>query len=229
MATDLQAVIFDLDGVITNTAEYHFLAWKKLANELRIPFSKECNEELKGISRMESLEKILACGGRKYDFSESEKMSLAAKKNEHYQRLIEEITPRDILPGIQAFISAIKRASLKLGVASASKNALTVLNALALQSEFDCIVDAKEIKNGKPHPEIFLEAAKLLNVDPAGCIGIEDSQAGIKAIKAAGMYAVAIGEKDVFGNADLVVTTTAELSFEYIKKCYDMKLQNSDK
>jgi beta-phosphoglucomutase len=219
----LKAVIFDLDGVITDTAEYHFLAWKALSEELAIPFTREFNEELKGISRMESLEKILVLGGKQNDFSESEKAMLAARKNDHYCRLIEEITPSDILPGISEFISAIKNHGIKMGLASVSKNAFTVMNRLELTSEFDTIVDAATIQKGKPDPEIFLRASEQLGVEPNACIGIEDAEAGIAAIKAAGMFAVGIGNEKRLGQADLVYRSTKELRFEEIREAFILK------
>lgn len=220
MRKQLQAIIFDLDGVITDTAAYHYLAWKQLASDLNIPFSKEFNEELKGISRTESLEKILANGGRQSDFTDEQKMQLSSLKNDHYLKLIQNLKPADILPGIKTLIDDIKTNGLKLGLASASKNAFTVMKALELENDFDCIVDANTIKNGKPNPEIFLTAAQLLKVEVAACIGIEDAVAGIEAIKAAGMYAIAIGKKEVFNNADFVVEETSRLSYLEIVNHY---------
>ncbi len=211
--------MFDLDGVITDTAEYHYEAWKVLAEELNIPFSRAFNEELKGVSRTDSLEKILAHGGRKQDFTEEEKEALADKKNEYYLTLIQRINPADVLPGILAFIAEIKDRGLKTGIASASKNAFTVIESLGLMGQFDIIVDSKTIKQGKPHPEIFMTAASLLNVDADACIGVEDAVAGVTAIKGAGMFAVAIGPKESFRHADLVYGSTAELSLEQILGC----------
>lgn len=216
----LQAIIFDLDGVITNTAEFHYQAWKQLADKLNIPFNKEFNEELKGISRMESLEKILIHGNRQNDFSDSEKMMLAAEKNQQYIKLIERLTPADILPGIKQLIKDCKKKKIMLALASASKNARTVIKALGLDNVFDVIVDAKTIQNGKPDPEIFLTAANLLNVEVSSCIGIEDAAAGVEAIKAAGMYAVGVGKKETFEKADYVVEKNDELVFEEIIKHY---------
>ncbi|HAQ07352.1 MAG TPA: beta-phosphoglucomutase [Bacillus bacterium] len=216
MTRPLEAFIFDLDGVITDTAEYHFLAWKALAEDLGITFTREDNEELKGVSRMDSLEKILAIGGRETDFTAEEKDILANKKNDHYLTLIQNITPADLLPSIKELITDIKGKGLKLGMASASKNAFTVMESLGLKSEFDIIVDAKTVVNGKPHPEVFLRAAEMLEVEPAACIGVEDAAAGVQAIKGAGMFAVAVGPKESFTNADLVYASTAELSFEKI-------------
>jgi beta-phosphoglucomutase len=221
MTRPLKAFIFDLDGVITDTAEYHFLAWKALAEDLGITFTREDNEELKGVSRMDSLEKILAIGGRENDFSAEEKDALADKKNDHYLTLIQNITTEDLLPAIKDLISAIKANGLKLGLASASKNAFTVMESLGMKSEFDIIVDAKTVVNGKPHPEVFLRAAEMLGVEPEACIGVEDAAAGVQAIKSAGMYAVAVGPKESFENADLVYGSTAELSFEEIVKEYN--------
>lgn len=221
MKKQLDAFIFDLDGVITDTAEYHFLAWQALANELGITFTREDNELLKGISRMESLEKILEIGGRSGDFSGQEKEALASKKNNHYLTLITKISPSDILPGIKELLVAIKANGLKLGLASASKNAFTVMESLGLKDDFDVIVDAKTVRNGKPDPEVFLTAARLLDVNPESCIGVEDAVAGVQAIKAAGMYAVAIGSEESFPLADVVYRETGELSFEKIKELFN--------
>ena len=221
MIRQLDAVIFDLDGVITDTAEYHYLAWKALAESLGIEFTREDNEQLKGVSRLESLEKILVLGGRENDFTPAEKEEIAARKNEHYVRLIADITPDDLLPGIRELVDDIKRKGLKLGLASASKNAFTVMESLGMREEFDVIVDASTVVNGKPHPEVFLRAASMLEADPAACIGIEDAAAGVEAIKAAGMYAVAIGRKESFPGADLVYSHTAELSLDNIILKYD--------
>lgn len=224
MKKALEAVIFDLDGVITDTAEYHYLAWKAVAEELNIPFSRDFNEELKGISRLVSLEKILIHGGRESDFTAEEKASLADKKNMYYRSLIQKLTPADILPGISQLISNIKEQGLKIALASVSKNALTVMKRLELKEQFDFIVDAKKIKNGKPDPEIFLKAAKQLNVEPVSCVGIEDAAAGIEAIKKAGMFAVGIGSRETLAKADLVYQSTSELDLNIIMKSYELSL-----
>lgn len=216
MSKPLQAFIFDLDGVITDTAEFHYLAWKALGEELGISFTREFNEELKGVSRMDSLEKILALGNRENDFSLKEKEALATKKNEHYVRLIANISPDDILPGIKDLITEMKENGYRLGLASVSKNAFTVMDSLGLTGEFDVIVDAATIAKGKPNPEIFLTAAKLLNVDPSACIGIEDAAAGVDSIKDAGMFAVGIGSEDSLRKADLIYSSTEELSLSDI-------------
>ena len=217
----LKAFIFDLDGIITDTAEYHFLAWKALAEDLNISFTRELNEELKGISRMDSLEKILQFGGKEQEFSEQEKLELATKKNEHYVELINRITTSDILPGIETLLSDIKQANLGIALASASKNANMVLEALKLKDQFDYIVDVTKIKKGKPDPEIFLKAAELLKVNPSTCIGVEDAIAGVEAIKGAGMYAVAVGPEHSFPKADLVYEKTDDLSFKDIRERFE--------
>jgi beta-phosphoglucomutase len=220
MSKPLQAFIFDLDGVITDTAEYHYLAWKTLGEELGIPFTREFNEELKGVSRMDSLEKILALGNRQNDFNQDEKEALATKKNEHYVNLIANISPKDILPGIKALITAIKERGYKLGLASVSKNALAVMNSLELKEEFDVIVDAATISKGKPDPEIFLTAAKLLDVEPTACIGIEDAAAGVDSIKDAGMFAVGVGSEKSLARADIIYSSTEKLSLDEIIRIY---------
>jgi beta-phosphoglucomutase len=220
MTKPLKAFIFDLDGVITDTAEYHYLAWKTLGEELGIPFTREFNEELKGVSRMDSLEKILSLGNRENHFSLEEKEALATKKNEHYVRLIENISPDDILPGIKELISEIKENGYRLGLASVSKNAFTVMNSLGLKGEFDVIVDAATIVKGKPDPEIFLTAAKLLDVDPSACIGIEDAAAGVDSIKDAGMFAVGVGSEESLAKADIIYSSTEKLSLSSIMIAY---------
>lgn len=220
MSKPLQAFIFDLDGVITDTAEYHYLAWKALGEELGIPFTREFNEELKGVSRMDSLEKILALGNRENDFSVKEKEALATKKNEHYVRLIANISPDDILPGIKGLITEVKEKGYKLGLASVSKNAFTVMDSLGLKGEFDVIVDAATIVKGKPDPEIFLTAAKLLNVDPSACIGIEDAAAGVDSIKDASMFAVGVGSETSLVKADIIYSSTEQLSLANIIRAY---------
>lgn len=203
-----RGVIFDLDGVITDTARYHYLAWKKLADELGIYFDEVINERLKGVSRLESLEIILEKSDKKY--SQEEKEYYANKKNEYYKEMIKRITPQDLLPGVERFIEELKKRGIKTAIASVSKNAFTVLENLKIKDKFDYIVDANEIKHGKPDPEIFLNAAKHLGIPPERCIGIEDSAAGITAIKRAGMYAVGVGNPETVKEADLILKDLSE-------------------
>ncbi|ETI70176.1 beta-phosphoglucomutase [Neobacillus vireti] len=209
----LKAVIFDLDGVITDTAEWHYLAWRELANRIGIDFNREFNEELKGISRMESLEKILALGGKADRYSETEKIELASTKNDHYVQLLTQMKPDAIFPGIKELLEELKANGVLIGLASASKNAPAILQSLEITNYFQTVVNPDEVERGKPAPDIFLRAAEKLAVSPAECIGIEDATAGITAIKDAGMYAVGVGtiEKMKQAGADLVVEDTQEL------------------
>ncbi|WP_239454050.1 beta-phosphoglucomutase [Bacillus suaedaesalsae] len=212
----IKAFIFDLDGVITDTAEYHYLAWKALAEEIGITFDREFNEKLKGVGRMDSLERILELGKTQHDFTLGEKEQLATKKNDHYKQLITNITHEDILPGIEELLKEIKKNGYLLGLASASKNAPEVLRSLGLYEQFDCIADAAAVEKSKPAPDIFLLAASMLKVEPSQCIGIEDAESGIEAIHSAGMFAVGVGDEESLKSADYYVSNTTELSLENI-------------
>lgn len=219
----LKAVIFDLDGVVTDSAKYHYLAWKELANELNIPFDEEYNEKLKGVSRMESLELILKNGNAENNYSAEEKARLADKKNEHYKELIKEITPADMLPGIENFLKEIKANNIKTALASVSKNAPFIIKQLQAEKYFDYIADAAAVPNAKPFPDIFLVGAEALGVKPENCIGVEDARTGIEAIHRAGMLAVGVGTPAEMEEADLVLTTS-ELSLELILDKFNMEL-----
>ncbi len=209
----LKAVIFDLDGVITDTAEYHYQAWKYLSNELGIPFDRKFNERLKGIDRMKSLELILERGNIK--LSESKKTELAIQKNQHYQKLIAMVTPENILPGISNFLKELKNSGIKTAIASVSKNAMTVLKSLGIKDQFDFIVNAADIIKGKPDPEIFFRAAEGLKILPRDCAGIEDSSAGIESIKQAGMYSIGVGSGS--GNPHWKIKDTTTLTLDALK------------
>ncbi|MCJ8011607.1 beta-phosphoglucomutase [Paenibacillus sp. KQZ6P-2] len=211
----LQAVLFDLDGVITDTAKYHFIAWKQMAERIGIEIDSEFNESLKGIERMQSLERILIHGHQEQKYSQAEKERLAQEKNEEYVALLANLTPEDTYPGINELLQELRENNIPTVIASASKNAPLILEALQLKSYFHGIVDPGGIP-GKPEPDIFLKAAEQVGADPMCCIGIEDSQAGIEAIKAAGMYAVGIGEENILGpsGADIVYPSTRELALQ---------------
>ncbi len=212
----IQAFIFDLDGVLTDTAEYHFLAWKQLATQLGIEFSRADNELLKGVDRMGSLELILQLG--QVQLSQDEKLMLAEQKNAEYLKLVETMSPADLFPGVLPLFSSLKAAGVKTALASASKNAALVLQKLCIPDLFDYVADSNLIKNGKPDPEIFLTCAQVLGVAPERCIGVEDAPAGVTAIKAAGMYALGIGEPHALTQADLVIPAVAALDQQLLTK-----------
>ena len=203
MTTSPCAFIFDLDGVITDTAHLHFLAWRDLARSVGVEFDEAFNEQLKGVSRMDSLERILARSGTQ--FSVSDKAVLADRKNIDYLRLIETITPADLLPGAVAALDASRATGARVALASASKNASAVLARLGITDMFDHIVDANLIARSKPDPEVFTSAAQALGVAPDRCVGIEDAVAGIQAIRAARMFALGVGDAHVLSEADQVV------------------------
>jgi beta-phosphoglucomutase len=207
-----KAVIFDLDGVITDTAHYHYLAWKRLAEAQGVQFDAAFNERLKGIDRMGSLDLILAAAPRRYDAQE--KLALADAKNRHYQELIATMSAADLLPGALDALAAVRAAGLRIGLASVSKNAFTVLERLGIGACFDHVVDAALIANSKPHPEIFLTAARALGVAAGDCLGVEDAVAGVASIKSAGMWALGIGSPDVLTEADRVIAALDRFALE---------------
>jgi len=210
MMIKLQAVIFDLDGVITGTANLHFAAWKKLTDEINVYFDRKINELLKGVDRMSSLEIILRNSEKQYTYEE--KLSLTDRKNNYYRNLLETITADDILPGALNTLKLLKNLKIKTGLASASKNAFLIIDKLGIGEYFDYIADASEIKKGKPDPEIFLTTADNLEVHPEECMGVEDSEAGIKAIKAACMYALGIGDSNILKDADYVIRSLEDFN-----------------
>lgn len=216
----LKAVIFDLDGVITDSARYHYLAWKELADELGIAFDEAYNEKLKGVSRMESLELILKNGNVCY--TKEEKEAMADKKNENYKELIKQITPADILPGILPFLKELKQEGIKIALASVSKNAPFIMKQLELEEYFDYMADAASVPNAKPFPDIFLAGRDEFGFRSEECIGVEDAKTGIEAIHRAGMKAVGVGTPDQMTEADLVLGT-GELNLKYIKQALDME------
>jgi beta-phosphoglucomutase len=201
-------VIFDLDGVITDTARYHYVAWKRLAESQGVAFDEAFNETLKGIDRATSLDLILAQAGRTYTLEE--KQVLSDQKNVEYVKLVEEMSAKDLLPGALQALDSVRAAGLKIGLASVSKNAFMVLERLGITDKFDYVVDARTIARGKPDPEIFLKAAAELGVAPADCLGVEDAVAGVASIKYAGMFAVGIGQASVLTQADDVIDSLAQ-------------------
>lgn len=212
----IKGFIFDLDGVLTDTAEYHYQAWKKLADKLEIPLDREMNEQLKGISRMDSLDRILALGDQSERYSIEEKEKLANEKNEDYKKLILDVTPDDLLPGIADLLADLKAAGIRLALASASKNGPVIMEKLGIADLFETVVDPAGLKNGKPDPEIFIKGAEQLQLKPEECVGVEDAQAGIEAINAAGIFSVGVGTKEMMEEADYAVSSTGQLKVSEI-------------
>ncbi len=214
---NIKAVIFDMDGVITETSEMHFIAWKKMAEQVDIEIDLEFNESLKGISRRDSLMKILAHGSKTEAYSEEEIQQLMHDKNEHYVSLIKSYTIDQLNPGIYDFMKHLKKDHIKIAIASASKSAPMLVKNLGIENFVDYIVDPSTVP-GKPAPDIFLKAAEALDIEIKYCIGVEDAKAGVEAIKAAGMYAVGIGSTQILKQADIVFETTDMLTLERLKE-----------
>jgi beta-phosphoglucomutase len=204
----LQAVLFDLDGVLTDTAHAHFVAWKRLADSLGIAFDAAANEELKGIDRMGSLDRILARGERTFDAAERE--TLAARKNGWYRDAIAGFSPADLYPGARGALDAVRAAGLRTALVSASRNAPALIAAMGIADRFDAVIDPAAVAHGKPAPDLFLAAAQALGVDPAACLGVEDAPAGVAAIHAAGMVALGIGTRAALPQADAIIAGLAE-------------------
>ena len=199
----IKACLFDLDGVIVDTAKYHFLAWKTLADELGISFTEENNEMLKGVSRMQSLEIILNLGKR--TLTDQEKLLFADKKNQVYLDYIYRMQADELLPGAKEFIEEIKQNGMSVALGSASKNAPLILQQLKIENLFDAVVDGNEVMEAKPDPEVFLKGAKALKTDPRNCVVFEDAMAGVEAAKNAGMFCIGIGDPTTLSQADHVI------------------------
>lgn len=198
----LKAVLFDLDGVLVDTAKYHYLAWKGLAERLGIHFDERINERLKGVSRMASLEIILERSEQK--FTGEEKLAWAAEKNGVYLEKVRMLTPSEILPGVMDFLKELRRARIKKAICSASKSAGLIVDLLGLSDWFDTVLGGADVSRSKPDPEIFELARDRLGVSSAECLVVEDAYAGIEAARAAGMRALGIGDPSVLTNADAV-------------------------
>jgi beta-phosphoglucomutase len=211
-----KACIFDLDGVIVDTAKYHYLAWKRLAKELGFEFTEKDNERLKGVSRMESLEILLSVGGIRID-DENVKLQLAEKKNKWYVEYINQMTKDEILPGVIEFLELLKKAGIKIAIGSASKNTITILERIGLKDFFDAIIDGTKISKAKPDPEVFLKAAEELNVRPEECCVFEDAVAGIQAAKSAGMKVIGVGDPTILKDADKVIQSFQSQTLELIE------------
>lgn len=210
--TTVKACLFDLDGVIVDTAVYHFQAWRRLANELGFDFTEHQNEQLKGISRMESLELILNWGG--VTLTAEEKEAWATKKNQWYLDLVMQMTPNEVLPGVPEFLTSLRANGIKIALGSASKNSKLILERIEMLDYFDAIIDGNNITKGKPDPQVFLMGAEATGAQPSECVVFEDAVAGVQAAKAGGMKAVGIGSADILTEADIVIATFEDFSVE---------------
>jgi beta-phosphoglucomutase len=208
----ISAVIFDLDGVIVSTDEYHYQAWKQISVQEGIDFNREINERLRGVSRMESLEIILSRSDKNY--SENEKLDLADRKNETYRELLNKLSPNDILPGVINLLLALKARDIKIAIGSSSKNTPFILEKIGLAANFDAVADGNDIKNSKPDPEVFLLAAEKLGVSPKSCIVVEDAEAGVDAAIAAGMMVVGVGTASNCSNAHIRLQNLTTINIE---------------
>ncbi|MCQ2448892.1 MAG: beta-phosphoglucomutase [Clostridia bacterium] len=205
----MKGAIFDLDGVIVDTAVYHYAAWKELAAALGFEFTEADNERLKGVSRMRSLEILLSVGN--ITASQEQKEVWAAEKNSRYLKLLENLNENSLLPGTKPFLQKLRADGVKIALGSASKNAPLILDNLGITDLFDAIVDGNAVSKAKPDPEVFLKGAELLNLDPADCVVFEDAQAGIEAARAAGCGIIAIDKNGILKEADRYVTCLGDL------------------
>jgi len=206
---EVEAILFDLDGVLVDTAVFHYQAWKRLAHSLGFDFTEKQNEQLKGVSRIHSLELILKWGG--VDKTPEEKQVLAAQKNQWYLTLASQMKPGDVLPGTVELLQCLKDAGYKIALGSASKNAPLILQATGIAAYFDAVIDGNMVKNSKPHPEVFLLGAEALGVPPSRCLVMEDAQAGIDAARAAGMRTIGVGHINDLKGADYLIRHLGDL------------------
>ena len=209
MDKEIKAYIFDLDGVLVFTDELHYLAWKKIADKLNIEFDRKINNRLRGVSRMDSLEIILEKSAKRY--SEEQKKALAEEKNEYYRESLETMTPDDVVGKVREKLTELRNAGCKLAIGSSSKNTKLILNKIGMTDFFDAISDGTNITKSKPDPEVFLKAAEMLGIDPQYCAVVEDAESGIDAAKAAGMYAIGIGEAANYHKTDRPISSIMEI------------------
>ncbi len=211
-----KAIIFDLDGVIVDTAKYHYLAWKNLANSLGFDFTEEQNEHLKGVSRVKSLEILLEIGN--VNLSEDKKRVLLDKKNNEYLEYVNKMTSNEILPGVLAVLNFIDKNGVKYALGSASKNSKLILEKVGLLDRFSALVDGNDVSKAKPDPEVFLIGASKLKVAPEDCVVFEDAIAGVQAANKAKMLSIGIGSKDVLNEANYVFKDMNEITPEFLLK-----------
>lgn len=211
----MKAFIFDLDGVIVDTAKYHFLAWRNLANSLGFEFTEEHNELLKGVSRVRSLEILLEIG--KVSLTEEEKQPLLIQKNTEYLEYVNKMTADEILPGISNLLDYLDANNIKYALGSASKNAPLILEKVGLLNRFSAIVDGNDVSKAKPDPEVFLIGAQKLHMKPENCIVVEDAIAGIEAANAANMVSIGIGDVELLKEATYILKDTTGFTNDFLK------------
>ncbi len=214
----IKACLFDLDGVVVDTAKYHYLAWKKIADDLGFNFSEHDNERLKGVSRMESLDILLEFGKIKVDHRTKE--GLATIKNSLYVSYIQKMTPDEILPGVIRFLDELRRNVILIALGSASKNAVMILDKIDIAQKFDAVIDGNKVSKAKPDPEIFLKGAAELGIDPQNCLVFEDAQAGIDAARNGGMHIIGIGQPENLKSADFVIPGFAVINVAQLRSWY---------
>lgn len=207
--------IFDLDGVIVDTAKYHFLAWRNLAEQLGFEFTEEHNELLKGVSRVRSLEILLNIGN--VEISEEQKQEMLIAKNTEYLGFVNKMTADEILPGVNDMLNFLDDNGIKFALGSASKNAPLILEKVGLIDRFSAIVDGNDVSKAKPDPEVFLIGAEKLGLKPEDCVVVEDAIAGVEAANAAQMLSIGIGEKEVLGHANYVFADMTEITIDFLK------------
>jgi beta-phosphoglucomutase len=214
MFDQIKACLFDLDGVLVDTARYHFIAWKRLAESIGVPFTEDDNEQLKGVSRVDSLAYILRKGNT--DRSEAEKQQLMDTKNTWYLELVATMKPDELLPNVWDFLGELKSNGMLIGLGSSSKNAQMILDKTGIYKLFDTVVDGRHTTNSKPHPEVFLTGAKQLKVLPQQTIVFEDAVSGIAAAKLGGFYAIGLGDPDVLHDADYVIPSLEKFNYSQL-------------
>ncbi len=206
--------IFDLDGVIVDTARYHYQAWAALARELGFEFTPAQGEATKGVSRMDSLEIVLRAGGLEGRFSGAEKERLAAEKNARYLRYVSQMTPSEVLPGVAAFLQDVRSHGARVVLGSASKNAGMILDRCGIRTLFDAVIDGTQVSRAKPDPEVFTKGAAAVGADPSVCVVFEDAAAGIEAATRAGMRSVGVGGSPLLCGATMQLMTFEGFTFE---------------
>jgi len=214
----IKACLFDLDGVVVDTARYHYLAWKKIADDLGFSFSEHQNERLKGVSRMESLDILLEIGNIQVD--QRTKEELATTKNNLYVSYIQKMTPDEILPGVIRFLDELRNNGILIALGSASKNALSILDKINIAQKFDAVIDGNKVSKAKPDPEVFIKGSTELGIDPQNCLVFEDAQAGIDAARNGGMHIIGIGQSENLKNAEYVIPGFEKMDMDQLRSWY---------